>query len=376
MSRILVIGGYGAFGARLSRRLAKGGHAMLVAGRDMSKAAAFCTAVPGCERVRADRSHGIGMVLAQHRPDLVIDAAGPFQASSYIVPEACIAMRIPYLDLADAREFVTGIGTLDRAARAADVAIISGASSVPALSGAVVRHLARGLDRIDSVDMLITTSNRASAGESVARAILSHVGRPIRLWDGERWLVGHGWQDMRRVEVRMAGMAPLRRRRVALADVPDLDLLPAMLPGKPAVTFRAGTELGVQMAALWLLSWPVRWGWIRSLTGAERLLMPLYRAMLRFGSDRSAMRVSLRAGDIERCWSLIAEDGDGPEIPTMAAELLAEEMLADRIAAGARDASMLLTLEQFAPLFARLAIRHETVQRGEPREHGLPAIAA
>ena len=360
MSRILVIGGYGAFGARLSRRLAERGHQVLVAGRDIARAVHFCAAHSGCEPVQADREHGVGMIVARHRPDLVIDAAGPFQGSGYMVAEACVAMRVPYLDLADARDFVTGIGKLDREAHAAGVAIISGASSVPALSGAVARHLARGLERVDEVDMLITTSNRASAGESVARAILSYVGRPIRLWDGEAWRTGHGWQDMRRVTIEVAGVRQLRRRRVALAEIPDLDLLPATLPGRPAVAFRAGTELALQMRALWLLSWPIRWGWIKSLAGIERVLMPLYRLMLRFGGDRSAMQVTMRAGGLERRWSLIAENGDGPEIPTMAAELLAEDILAGRIAPGARDASGLLTLDRFEPLFGQFAVRHET----------------
>ena len=42
-----------------------------------------------------------------------------------------------------------------------------------------------------------------------------------------------------------AGRFALGRRRVALIDVPDHDLLPAMLPGRPAVAFRAGNELGL-----------------------------------------------------------------------------------------------------------------------------------
>src|SRR5690606_40519463 len=45
---------------------------------------------------------------------LVIHAAGPFQAQSYAVPRACIAARAHYVDLADARAFVSGIGVLDR----------------------------------------------------------------------------------------------------------------------------------------------------------------------------------------------------------------------------------------------------------------------
>ncbi len=361
MSRILVIGGYGGFGARLVRRLLAAGHAVLVAGRSGDKAAAFCAGLERAEPVVADRTNGIGMALARHRPDLVIDAAGPFQGSGTTVPEACIAMRIPYLDLADARDFVGGIGALDKAARRAGVAIVSGASSVPALSGAVARHLATGLDRVDQVDVAISASNHAAGGPSVVTAILSYVGRPVRLWRGRRWVQGFGWQELRRERFAVPGQ-PVLRRWIALADVPDHDMLPAMLPGRPAVTFRAGTELGFQMIALWLASWPVRWGWLRSLRGAAGWLLPLQRLTARAGSDRSAMSVTLKAPGVERRWTLVASRGDGPQIPTLAAVLLAEELLAGRIEPGARDASGLLVLAQFERIFADMAIGCETVE--------------
>lgn len=362
MSRILVIGGYGGFGARLTRRLLGAGHEVIVAGRSADKGAAFCAGLAGCEAVVADRADGIGMVMARVRPDLVIDAAGPFQASGYTVPEACIAMRIPYLDLADARDFVAGIASLDKAARAAGVAVVTGASSEPALSGAVARKLAEGMEAVAQVEIVISASNRAVGGASVARAILSYVGKPLRLWRGRRWGKGFGWQELRRARLAVAGQ-PALTRWVALADVPSHDLLPATLSGRPSVTFRAGTELGFQMLALWLASWPVRWRWIDSLEPAARWLIPLQRLTRRVGSDRSAMAVTLRGGRVERRWTLVASRGDGPEVPTFAAAILAEEILAGRVAPGARDAAGLLTLDQFEPLFAPLAIGHETRER-------------
>jgi hypothetical protein len=365
MSRILVIGGYGGFGARLTRRLLAAGHDVLVAGRSADKAAAFCNGLDRAEPVVADRDHGIGLVMACHRPDLVIDAAGPFQASGTMVVEACIAMRIPYLDLADARGFVSGIARFDTETRAAGVAIVSGASSVPALSGAVARRLAEGMDCVTQVDIAISASNRAAVGPSVACAILSYVGRPVGLWRGRRAAEGYGWQELRRERFTIAGQRPLARW-IALADVPDLEVLPPQLPGRPAVTFRAGTELGFQMIALWLLSWPVRWKWVTSLSGLAGLLLPLQRLTRGTGSDRSAMSVTLRGvaqgSGIERRWTLIASDDDGPEIPTLAAALLAEEALAGRLTPGARDGSTLLTIDRFEPLFAGLSIVHATIE--------------
>lgn len=361
MSRILVIGGYGGFGARLVRRLLANGHQVLVAGRRGDKAAAFCEGLTGAEPVVADRTNGIGMVLARERPDLVIDAAGPFQGSGYTVPEACIAMRIPYLDLADSREFVVGIERLNKGAKIG-VPIVSGASSVPALSGAVARKLAVGIAPVWAVDIAISASNRAVAGPSVAAAILSYVGKPVRLWRGRGVATAHGWQELRRERFAIAGEAPLKRW-VALAEVPDLDLLPLSVMGRPAVTFRAGTELSFQVLALWLLSWPVRWGWIGSLRPAAGWLHKLQLLTAWAGSDRSAMAVTLRADRVERRWTLIASDGDGPEIPTLAAELLAEDILAGRVSAGAYDATCLLDLERFEALFAGLSIRTEVSER-------------
>lgn len=318
----------------------------------------------------ADRARDLGALLDELHPDLLIDAAGPFQASGYAVPLACATRGIAYLDLADARDFVADIEVVDAAAKKGGVAVITGASSVPALSGAVARHLAQGLDRVDAVDISISASNRATAGPSVARAILSYVGRPVRLWRGRRWVSATGWQDLRRESYAVTGEKPLHRRLVALADIPDHQLLPDRLPGRPAVTFRAGTELSFQVLALWLLSWPVRWGWVRSASGAARLVGPLQRLTARFGTDRSAMKVRLAGlwGEepVERTWTLVASDGDGPEIPTLAATLLAERILAGVLPPGARDAEGLLTLDAFGPLFARLAIRHETVERTPP----------
>ena len=369
MSRILIIGGYGGFGARLARRLAARGHRLIVAGRSLDKARRFCATLGGAEPACIDRTADIGGALAALRPDLVIDAAGPFQASDYAVPAACIAAAIPYVDLADARGFVTGIGALDAAARAAGVAIVTGASSVPALSGAAARAITQDLAAVRSVEMAITASNRAGAGPSVTRAVLSYAGQALPLWRGRRWSTGFGWQEMRRARFAVTGQ-PVLDRWVALADVPDLALMPSALPGQPAVTFRAGTEFGFQNLFLWAASWPVRWRWLKGLGGAAPLLSRLQRLTIRLGGTRSAMRVAARGrgpgGDVERCWTLLADQGDGPEIPTLAAVLVAEAILDGRIAPRAMDASRLLALADFVPLFAELAVGQEIVERPLP----------
>ena len=354
-----MLGGYGGFGARLSKRLAADGWAVLVAGRNAAAAERLAADLPNARALVADRNADLRPILEAHRPFLLVDAAGPFQGSGYQVVEACIACGVHYVDLADARDFVCGIGRLDDAARAAGVVAMSGGSSVPALSGAVIVELSRGMDAASSVEMSISASNRATAGASVAAAILSYVGKPVRLWRGRRWRQETGWHRLHRQDYVVAGRAPIRRL-VALADVPDHAIVPASVPGKPATIFRAGPEFAFQLLTLWLLSWPVTWGWINALSPFAKWLLPLQTLSARFGTDRSALAIEVKGmsggeGTVRR-WTLIAEDGDGPEIPTIAAHVLANAIAEGRFEPGARHAAGQVQLADFEPHFGRLAI--------------------
>jgi hypothetical protein len=359
MSRILVIGGYGGFGARLSRRLLEAGHEVLVGGRSIEKARRFCEDHKRAAPVVLDRSGELRKRFAELKLGIVIDAAGPFQQSGYEVAEACIAAGAHYLDLADAREFVCGIGALDRAARAAGVAVISGASTVPALSSAVAVHLASGLSRVEKVEMALSAATHSTASRSVAAAVLSYLGKeiPVPLHGG------FGWQSLRWCTYRIPGIRPLNRF-TAIVDVPDYQLLPDLLPGRPEIEFRAGTDVWFHMVALWLASWPVRWGWFGSPERFSNELVKLQRRTVIGRGDRSAMSVRLvgfdAASRVDREWTLLAEDFDGPEIPTIAAALLADDLDAGRFEPGARTAAGLLSLQRFEAAFAPLAIHDHT----------------
>nr|WP_314085542.1 DUF4166 domain-containing protein [uncultured Shinella sp.] len=361
MRSVVVLGGYGGFGARLSRRLAADGWAVLVAGRDRESAERLAAELPNARALVADRNGDLRPLLEAHRPYLLIDAAGPFQGSSYRVVEACIACGVHYVDLADARDFVSGIARLDAAARAANVVVVSGGSSVPALSGAVIAALSKDWTEVRSVEMAISASNRATAGASVAAAILSYVGQPLRLWRAGRWREETGWHRLRRERFEVLGRTPIRRL-VALADVPDHTIVPETIPGRPATIFRAGPEFAFQLLTLWLLSWPVKWRWLASLSPFAKWLLPLQGLSARLGSDRSGMTIEMKGwgedGARIRRWTLIAEEGDGPEIPTIAAHVLANAMAAGTLAPGARHAAGAVALEDFEPHFSQLAISH------------------
>jgi hypothetical protein len=360
VKRILVLGGYGTFGGRIAERGAAAGFEVHVAGRSRARAETFCAGRAGL--VPAEIEGSLAETLDRLRPFAVVDAGGPFQGSGYATARAAIAAGCHYLDIADGSVFVAGIGRLDPEAKAAGVSVVSGASSVPALSGAAAAALAEGLDRVSAVEIALSASSRGTAGRSVTAAILSYIGRPVKLRRGGRWTAAIGWQGIRRFDFEVDGAPPLRRRLAALADVPDLVLLPGRLPGSPAVSFFAGTDAPWHNLGLWLLSWPVRWGWLRRPERFAGLLSTLQRWTRGPGSLRSAFEMRLfgtaASERVERRWTLIAERGEGPEIPSLAVPLLLRKLAEGAIPPGARDAGGLLSLDDFGPSLAGLAAVH------------------
>ena len=144
--RVLLIGAAGVFGSRLAELLARERDIHLIlAGRTrgtLEKIAGACDC--SCEITILDRNSISADSLRDINCHLVIDAAGPFHIDNVQVIEAAIAAGIHYIDLADGRIFVKEIIKFDALARSQNTAVITGASSIPALSHAVIDSLSLG----------------------------------------------------------------------------------------------------------------------------------------------------------------------------------------------------------------------------------------
>jgi hypothetical protein len=186
----LVIGGYGNFGTYIARSLAPDPQVrLLIGGRSQAKADAFASglgAANPAEGYAVDIDRDLAAVLAHAKPDVVIHTTGPFQQQDYRVAQACIAQGCHYLDLADARHFVTGIVRLDAAARARNLLVVSGASSVPCLTAAVVDRYRPDFARLERVDYGISAAQQTNRGLATTSAVLSYVGRPFTRLRGGR----------------------------------------------------------------------------------------------------------------------------------------------------------------------------------------------
>ncbi|SEJ23826.1 Saccharopine dehydrogenase NADP binding domain-containing protein [Pseudomonas linyingensis] len=367
--RVLVLGGLGNFGARICKRLAlEPGMEVLAGSRSLPADTPFADSPVRLVRLDMDAAD-FPRQLLDLGVDLLIHCAGPFQQQGYRVAEACCAAGVHYIDIADGRDFVADFpAAMATRAETDGVCLISGASTVPALSSAVVDRLAEQFASIDGISVAIAPGQQAPRGVATMRAVLSYAGKPFPRLRNGAWRTVYGWHDLR--AIRFAGLGT---RWGAACDIPDLALFAQRYPTVKTIEFRAALELRVQHLVLWGLAGLRRLGVGLPLECyAPRLEVFTRRYLDRFGGDRGGMmvRVSGRRPDGSPgyvTWHLTAPDGNGPEIPCMAAVLLALRMAASGPpASGAFACIGLLELDAFEPEFRRWGITTE-LEEGDSR---------
>lgn len=343
--RVLALGGTGVFGSRLCRLLAGDPRIELtIAARDGAAVDALARELGAAGRA-LDWRIDLDRVLGEGGHDLVVHTAGPFQSQDHGVAECCVRHGVHYIDLADDAAFVRGIERLHEAAMKAGVLVCAGASTAPALTGAVVEQ-ALEAGPVERVAFGIMPGNDAPRGPALVAAIVGSAGRPIADQPARRV-----WGSLRRM-----GLPGFGKRWVAPCDLPE----PALFSRRFAIqdTFAgAGLEVSIFHLGLWALSWPVRLGLVRTLAPAAPLLAGVADLLRFLGTDRGGLRVEVHAGERSRVWCLIAEGGDGPFIPVMPAAALVRK-LADGLATrGALPCLGLLKLDEIEAEWRRAGLR-------------------
>ena len=359
---VLILGGYGNFGKRIAAGLARHGAPIVIAGRHRERAEALAHKLradnPQCAigTARIDAEQDLDAALLSLQPTVVVNTCGPFQNKDYRVAQACIRQRAAYIDLAEGRDFVTGITRLDEAAKAAGVAVISGASTVPGLSSAVVEHFKPGFAAIDELKFGVSPGQKAERGLATSAGILGYVGKKLKPMRGQA-SPRYGWQDIHQQEYPELGP-----RWMANCDIPDLDLFPDRY-GIQSIRFSAGMEVSVLHLGLFALSWIVRSGIPLDLARHAALLLRASHWFDRFGSGDGGMHVIMRGRDqrggaLERSWFIVAKSGDGPQIPCVPAILLARKLsLGEGQPAGARACVGLIALPDYLAELKTFAVK-------------------
>ena len=198
--------------------------------------------------------------------------------------------------------------------------------------------------------------------------MLSYCGEPIDVWADGRWQAKRGWAEP--APVRFARLAP---RLGALCDIPDLELFPQRYAVTQRVMFRAALEVRMAQRALALLAWLRAAGVLPRPARLARVMNRGAKLFDGFGSGLGGMVLRVAgvdaAGRVARhAWHIAADGDHGPEIPCIAAVLLARRLAQGQVMpSGAHVAIGALRLADFEPEFARWGMLTDRVD--ETHEH-------
>lgn len=365
--KVLVLGGYGNFGARICRALAHDTDiALYVGGRRAQQAQSLASSLGAdAQGVAVDWSQpDFVEQLKSLQVELLIHTAGPFQGQDYRVAHAAAQAGAHYIDLADGRRFVCDFpAALQAAFHQAGRVAVCGASTVPALSSAVVKALCADWQQIDTVDICIAPAQTAPRGVATLAAVLGYCGAPIAVWEQGQWQTHYGWADPVPVQFHR-----LRTRKGALCDIPDLEIFPSHFAVRERVMFRAALEVGFTQWVFARLAAASKAGWLRRPERFAALFQAVAPWLDGLGSALGGMVVQVRGRDAHgqvahAAWHISADHDHGPEIPCMAAILMARQLARGQgPRSGAYTSTGLLPLDAFAPEFARWGMVTDVVR--------------
>jgi len=327
----MVLGGYGHFGVRISEALIKDNFPVIIVGRNQDKLAATVRRLKqkyptvditgSCFDIHKD----LDARLKELKPFIVIHTSGPFQNQDYMVPKICIENHVHYLDIADGREYVRDISTLNDFAMRNNVAVISGASSVPGLTSAVIDEYKPQFSELDHLKFGISSGQQTPGGVATTHAILCNTGKEMPSFKGAKGTI-IGWQGLHRVKLPVCG-----KRWQSNCSIPDLDLFPEYY-GLKSIEFSGGVESSFLHLSLWGISWLIRFGLPLQLGNYANLFYRVSKAFDRFGSDAGGLYIFLDGKDLQGKpksikWYIIARKNHGLYIPTIPAIVLAKKIL-------------------------------------------------
>lgn len=352
MKKVLILGGYGNFGRKISTALTKVGIPVIIAGRNTKLAESLAVKLrkqyPGTQieisifDIEKDLSNQLKLI----KPTVVINTCGPFQTKDYTVAFQCINFKIHYIDLSDGRDYVNEIISLDAKAKEASVIVVSGASTVPGLSSAVLEKYKNEFSSINSLIYGITPGQKAPRGLATTEAILSYLGKRLKPAPYEN-KPRYGWQNLYRQKYPIIG-----KRWMANCDIPDIDLFPKYYKIKH-IQFSAGMENSLLHLGIWLTSWLIRLGTPLNLQKHAKTLLALSHFFDQFGTEDGGMHMLITGTDLngkEKTikWFIIAKSADGPQIPTIPAIILTKKIIAEQMTTtGAIPCIGLISLDEY-----------------------------
>ena len=254
-----------------------------------------------------------------------------------------------YIDIADGRDFVANFSSLDQEAKTKNVTLITGTSTVPGLSSAVIDAGLDQLTQLISIDYGISTGLKTGLGVATLEAVMNYCGKPYSTLRNGKDVVTYGLGRARYHDFP----EPVGRRYLVDCDIPDHALFPTTYPTLQSISFGACLDVPALVGFLSFLSYCVRIGLVRNWDCLTRTIKLFVDAIRFVGDYNSGFYMKLSGLDSQGktkrlLFEMMAREGSGLEIPVTLAMILIKRLLrGDAFAPGAYACQHLISLAEF-----------------------------
>ena len=330
LPRIVVYGGDGFFGRLVVRDLLENTRAeILIASRD-PKGLNFTGFERRVRQRQSDLNDQSSVLSAIDGAAAVVSCVGPFQSQPLSILKTCVQRRIPYVDVADDRDFVVRCHQISSEIREAGIPAFVGCSVVPGMSSLLTKFCQKEIPQIERTRILISPGTRHPRGKGSFLCLLSTVGNEIPAPEGTGPTTIRGWTDRERVEFP----PPMGNRWVySVVDIADYFLQPKYF-GVNEVEFKIGSELFLLNFSLSVVRK------LKRAAGAQRIdwLTPIARGLVLlmspFGTSQGGVMVEVSGkgpdGSRKILMSIFAEQ-HGEIIPAILPSVAAQMILQQKI---------------------------------------------
>jgi len=363
---VLILGGYGTFGANIAKLLADEDRlTLIIAGRTRAKAEAFCelhaNKTAHFISTQIDRSQDLTAQI-KTPPDVIIDATGPFQSfkgdTRDLVIKYALESGAHYLDLSDDADFIHHIQRYDAVAKTASITALSGLSTYPVLGAAIADMMQEHIPNAHSLTTGIAPSPKAHLGRNVLSAILNTAGRKVihQRKNGEIQIT-HGLLKTQWQVIAPPLGRPLKPLLFTQVDSPEAVFMDGF-DGLNHISNYAGTQPIWMLRLLIALSHLARFRLMLPLRIFTSLFHHLHR-LLTFGEHRSGYFLSLENDDTRADFHLTAEGDDGPFIPSIPAAIIVKKLIrGETLEIGARSGAGVIKFEDYETMLPPLNIQY------------------
>jgi len=244
-----------------------------------------------------------------------------------MIAESCIDNNCHYIDLSDGRDFVSNITKLDKQAKRKNVMIISGASSVPTISSAIIENYMVKYKEINLIEFSISTPLFPVPGIATFESILSYCGKKFKtLINGNlKEITGLG-----NIKILKYPKIILPRA-VSNCDIPDLVIFPRHYKDLNIKTIRfyAGVGNPILQSLLVILSFFIKIGLFSDISKYASTFYSIGTKIQSFipNNGKSGFHLKVKGIDnngisLTNTTYLIANKGNGINIPAIPAAIL------------------------------------------------------